>query len=176
MMQQLVVGLSAIPEEGISRSFVADKKALGITEPELFVAQPVRITCEFFRFGHEIIVQGSIRSAIRLTCGRCAEEFVLPLAVPVDAVYLPVHDVSSERAREIEAGATDVYAYVEQVLDLAEMVRDRLFLSIPLQPLCAVECKGLCPSCGMNRNVVQCQCAEVKLGSPFELLKGLRLS
>ena len=175
-MQQLMVDLPSIPEEGISRSFVANKKALGIIEPELFVVQPVRIACEFFRFGYEVVVQGSMRSAIRLTCGRCAEEFVLPLVVPLDAVYLPVHDIASQRAKELDAGVSDVYVYVEQVLDLAEMVRDKLLLSIPLQPLCAVGCQGLCPSCCVNRNTAQCQCAEVKLGSPFELLKGLRFS
>ncbi len=175
-MQQLTVDLPSIPEEGISHSFITHEKALGIVDPELLVVQPVQITCEFFRFGHEVVVQGCMRSAIRLTCGRCAEEFVLPLVVPLDAVYLPVRDISSERAKELEAGDIDVYVYVEQVLDISEMVQDRLLLSIPLQPLCAVECQGLCPSCGVNRNTVQCQCAEVKLDSPFELLKGLRFS
>jgi uncharacterized protein len=113
---------------------------------------------------------------VRLTCSRCAEEFEQPLRVDLDAVYLPMQAISSERAKELEEGETDVYAYAESVIDIAEMVRDKLVLSIPLQPHCMVGCKGLCPSCGVNRNAISCQCAEAKLGSPFEPLKGLRFS
>jgi uncharacterized protein len=173
-MQQPAVELSAIPHEGLSRAFRSSGKALGIGDPELAVVLPVEVACQFSRVDREVVVQGSLRSAVRLTCGRCAEEFVLPLSIALEAVYLPIHEISSERATALEKGATDVYSYAEQVIDIAEMVRDKLLLSIPLQPHCMVGCKGLCPSCGVNRNAVSCQCAEEKLGSPFELLKGLR--
>jgi uncharacterized protein len=175
-MQQLIVELTAIPHEGISRDFRSNGKALGSGDPELAAVQPVEIACQLYKVGHEVVVQGTLRSAVRLTCGRCAEEFVLPLSVSLDAVYLPMDEISSERAKELDEGVADVYSYAEQVIDLAEMVRDKLLLSIPLQPHCIIGCKGLCPSCGVNRNVVSCQCAEEKLGSPFELLKGLRFS
>ena len=173
-MQQLAVELWAIPPEGISHAFRTSGKALGIGDPELAVVRPVEIACRFCRVDRQVVVQGSLHSAVRLTCGRCAEEFVLPLSIGLEAVYLPIHEIASERAKALEESATDTYAYAEQVVDIAEMVRDKLLLSIPLQPHCMVGCKGLCPSCGVNRNAVSCQCAEEKLGSPFELLKGLR--
>jgi uncharacterized protein len=175
-MQQLIVELSAIPHEGICREFRSSGKALGIGGPDLAVVLPITIACQFFKVDREVVVQGGLRSAVRLMCGRCAEEFVLPLSIALEAVYFPIHESSSERARELEEGVTDVYTYTEQVIDIAEMVRDKLLLSIPLQPHCMVGCKGLCPSCGVNRNAVSCQCAEEKLGSPFALLKDLRFS
>jgi uncharacterized protein len=175
-MQRLIMDLSAIPHEGTSRHFTSTGNALGIVDTELSVVQPVEIACQFYKINHEVVVQGSLRSAVCLTCSRCAEEFEEFLSVDLDAVYLPMHAISSERAKELEEGEADVYAYVEPVIDVAEMVRDKLFLSIPLQPHCMVGCKGLCPSCGVNRNAISCQCAEEKLGSPFEPLKGLRFS
>jgi uncharacterized protein len=175
-MQRLIMELSAIPHEGISQRYSSTGSALGIADAELSVVQPVEITCHFYKVDHEVVVQGSLRSAARLTCSRCAEEFEQPLSVALDAVYLPTPEISSERAKELEEAEADVYPFTEQVIDIAEMVRDKLLLSIPLQPHCMVECKGLCPSCGVNRNVVSCQCAEEKLGSPFEPLKGLRFS
>jgi len=42
------------------------------------------------------------------------------------------------------------------VLDLSTQVRDELVLAIPFNPLCQEGCKGLCPLCGSNRNVVAC--------------------
>jgi uncharacterized protein len=175
-MQRLIIELSAIPHEGISQRYSSTGSALGIVDAELSVVQPVEITCHFYKVDHEVVVQGSLRSAARLTCSRCAEEFEQPLSVALDAVYLPTPEIASERAKELEEAEADVYPFAEQVIDVAEMVRDKLLLSIPLQPHCMVECKGLCPSCGVNRNVVSCQCAEEKLGSPFEPLKGLRFS
>jgi uncharacterized protein len=178
-MQRLVVELSAIPDEGLWRDFRSDARELGISDPDLAVVQPIDIGCQFYKVDRDVAVQGTMCSALRLTCGRCAEDFVQPLEVALNAVYLPIQEASSERAKELEEdvdSTTDVYLYAEQVVDIAEMARDRLLLSAPLQPLCRVGCQGLCPSCGLNRNTVSCQCAEEKLGSPFELLKGLRFS
>ena len=175
-MQRLIMELSAIPHEGISQRYSSTGIALGIAGAELSVVQPIEIACHFYKVDHEVVVQGSLRSAARLTCSRCAEEFEQPLSMALDAVYLPAHEISSERAEELENEEADVYPFAEQVIDIAEMVRDKLLLSIPLQSHCMAECKGLCPACGVNRNVVSCQCAEDKLGSPFEPLKGLRFS
>lgn len=175
-MPRLIMELSAIPHEGISQHFTSPGSALGIVDTELSVTQLVEIDSQFYKIDQEVVVQGSLRSAVHLTCSRCAEEFEQPLSVALDAVYLPVQAISSERTKELEQGEIDVYAYAEPVLDITEMVRDKLFFSIPLQPYCMVGCKGLCPSCGVNRNTISCQCAEEKLGSPFEPLKGLRFS
>jgi uncharacterized protein len=175
-MSRLSVELSAIPQEGLSQHFSSSGSALGIVDTELSVIHPVEIDCRLHKVDQEVIVQGSLRSAAQLTCSRCAEEFVQPLCNAVEAVYLPMQAISSERAKELESGDTDVYGYAEALVDLAEMVRDKLLLSLPLQPHCMVACKGLCPSCGVNRNTISCQCAEEKLGSPFESLKGLRFS
>ena len=175
-MPRLIMELSAIPQEGISQHFTSTGSALGFVDAELRVVQPVEIECRFFKVDEEVVVQGNLHSAVHLTCSRCAEEFKQPLSVDLEAVYLPMHAISSERAKELEEGEADVYAYAAPLIDIAEMVRDKLFFSIPLQPHCMVGCKGLCPSCGVNRNTISCQCAEEKLGSPFEPLKGLRFS
>jgi len=175
-MPRLIVEVSTIPQEGISQHFTSTGNALGIVDTELSITQLVEIECQFYKVNQEVIVQGRLRSAAHLTCSRCAEEFEQPLHVALDAVYLPMQAISSERAKELEVGEADVYGYAEPLVDIAEMVRDKLVLSIPLQPHCMAGCKGLCPSCGVNRNTISCQCAEEKLGSPFEPLKGLRFS
>ena len=175
-MHGLLVNVAAIPAEGIGWRLGGTVSELGIDHLDVTMAQPLDIECHLVRVHREVVVRGALRTAVRLSCSRCDEEFVLPLTLALDAIYLPAVDLSSERAKELDDEITDVYAYGESVIDLVEMVRDKLLLSIPLQPHCAAGCKGLCPSCGVNRNAVHCQCAEEKLGSPFELLKELRFS
>jgi len=175
-MRRLIIDLSAIGPEGISRRFTTSGRALGIVDTELNVVQPVEIDCQCYKVDQEVVVQGNLRSAVHLICSRCAEEFDQPVSATLEAAYLPLKALSSVRAHELEASEADVYGYAESVIDLAEMVRDKLLFAIPLQPHCTVGCKGLCPSCGDNRNRISCQCAEETLGSPFEPLKGLRFS
>jgi uncharacterized protein len=176
VMPQLTIELSAIPGEGTTRQFVTTATELGVAEADMVMVQPLALSCQFLKINREVVMQGALRSAVRLACSRCAEEFALPLDIALDATYLPAHEMTSERAKELEEGTADVYSYAEPVIDISEMVRDKLLLSIPLQPHCMIGCKGLCPSCGVNRNAISCQCAEERLSSPFEQLKGIRFS
>ena len=43
-------------------------------------------------------------------------------------------------------------------LDLGLTVREQLFLALPMKRLCRADCAGLCPTCGVNRNEVRCDC------------------
>jgi uncharacterized protein len=61
----------------------------------------------------------------------------------------------------------------------SEIVLDAFFwelisLALPLQPLCAEDCLGLCARCGADRNRVDCGCEELKPPSPFAVLAALR--
>ena len=54
------------------------------------------------------------------------------------------------------SGGTDrdeeAYPLTGDELDLEPLARDAVLLELPLAPLCAEDCQGLCPTCGANRN------------------------
>ncbi|MFB3072964.1 MAG: DUF177 domain-containing protein [bacterium] len=43
-----------------------------------------------------------------------------------------------------------------------------------MQPLCHPDCKGLCSSCGSNRNLVPCSCSAEEVDERFAALKQLQ--
>ncbi|MBI3635882.1 MAG: DUF177 domain-containing protein, partial [Candidatus Rokubacteria bacterium] len=43
-------------------------------------------------------------------------------------------------------------------LDVSRLVETETSLALPMKPLCRPDCRGLCPLCGGNRNVVSCTC------------------
>lgn len=45
-------------------------------------------------------------------------------------------------------------------LDLELWLAGEVLLLLPENPLCSPDCKGLCPSCGVNRNEMSCACPE----------------
>src|SRR5690606_29976088 len=43
-------------------------------------------------------------------------------------------------------------------IDLRALLREVVALALPVQPLCRESCRGLCPACGVDRNVEPCDC------------------
>ncbi|MBI3327108.1 MAG: DUF177 domain-containing protein [Nitrospinae bacterium] len=174
-MRQLVIELSEIFDEGITRHCIIAGATLGIAHHEVALTQPVDVDCQLFKVNRDVVVHGTIGITLRLLCSRCAEEFTCAFRNPLDAVFIPAEETSPKREKALEDDETEALTYVGRAINLAEMVREKVFLSVPLQPLCALRCKGLCPHCGVNWNLTTCQCVQEELESPFQLLKELRL-
>jgi uncharacterized protein len=48
-------------------------------------------------------------------------------------------------------------------------------LEIPYKPLCAEECAGLCPTCGVDLNTVACNCSNAVKSLGFSPLQGFKV-
>lgn len=59
------------------------------------------------------------------------------------------------------------------LVDLGEALREYALLELPMQPLCKPDCKGLCPTCGADRNLGDCGCATDDGDDRFAVLKNL---
>jgi uncharacterized protein len=59
------------------------------------------------------------------------------------------------------------------MIDLGEAIRQQFLLSMDLIPVCTPDCRGLCPTCGVNLNIESCQCPPQEVPNPFEVLKNL---
>jgi uncharacterized protein len=62
----------------------------------------------------------------------------------------------------------------QHVLDLAEVVRQAIFVTLPMHPLCTEECTGLCSQCGQNLKDGRCECTTEVADPRFEILKQLQ--
>jgi len=102
---------------------------------------------------------GTIETTLELACGRCLEPFSLPIAVGFDLRYLPQAENRGEEEREVEEDDLSTAFYQGEAINLRDLVREQLYLTLPMKPLCRAECRGLCPECGANLNAVTCGCA-----------------
>ena len=79
-------------------------------------------------------------------------------------------ELFEESAREGES-----YPLRTDHIDLAPLAREALVLDLPLAPLCAEDCHGLCPTCGADLNRGVCNCATA-VGDPrwaaLDVLRG----
>jgi uncharacterized protein len=138
--------------------------------------EPITGSIDFTNADSHIVVRGSFKTSILMDCSRCLEPTKMPVVVKIEE-ELPI---PSQQA--ILAGHVDVEEAEEEVLepfflhnifDLSEYIRQAILMEAPLKPLCSEECKGLCPTCGMNLNEGACDCPEDLSASPFAALTDL---
>jgi uncharacterized protein len=48
--------------------------------------------------------------------------------------------------------------YVDDQIDLGQLMSEQFHLVLPMKPLCRETCRGLCPQCGTNLNAGSCEC------------------
>jgi uncharacterized protein len=112
------------------------------------------------RVGRDILVKGRITAPLKAECSRCLADIGLGADVAFTVLF-------SERsafgpAQEEAEGDGGQQFYSGPVIELDEALRDELVLSLPMVPRCAEDCKGLCPSCGVNLNAGACGCVAVE--------------
>ena len=64
--------------------------------------------------------------------------------------------------------AADVFAGME--LDLTEIVVSNILLNLSYKYLCSEDCKGLCPHCGTDLNLQDCDCDKEYIDPRWEKL------
>jgi uncharacterized protein len=130
--------------------------------------------------GTTVILEVRVSSVIEVTCSRCLDPFTVPVYVDVTTRFVPpadfakVTEETAARAGRLKAGDADededgagvdehvlgLAEYRDEKIDLGEVVREQLYLALPMKPLCREDCKGLCPVCGANRNRETCTCQQ----------------
>ena len=79
-----------------------------------------------------------------------------------------------EGEREIEEDDLTTAFYENDEIDLGQLMQEQFYLSLPMKPLCAGDCKGLCPMCGTNLNRGTCACDPQWEDPRLAALKALR--
>ena len=102
---------------------------------------------------------GTVETTLELVCGRCLEPFRLPVTAGFDLRYLPHGENRGEGELEVEEDDLSTAYYRDDRIDLGGLVREQLYLTLPMKPLCRAECRGLCSECGANLNAAACGCA-----------------
>ena len=106
----------------------------------------------------EIRLQGRLQTTVEVICARCLEPIRLPVDKEFDLYYRPVQTIAREEEVEIDDAELEVGFYQGQGLLLEDALKEQILLELPMKSLCRPDCRGLCPQCGQNRNVVQCDC------------------
>lgn len=172
----LTIIVSRIPPEGMAVNTDLSPGQVHLEGEDSFRLEGGRLQSHLDRGDDDTVhVRGHLSAEVGLQCGRCLEPFRLPLEQELDLFYLPHRpDQGEEEEDEVELSDRDMVVayYRDDTLDLGEVLREQIFLALPLAHVCREDCKGLCRSCGANRNLAACACVP-ETDSPFASLRTL---
>jgi uncharacterized protein len=153
----MILDLSTIrqPETPVSRRY--EPSAFEGRFTDFRVAAPVELSGTVHKDKDRFRFVGTVRTRLELACSRCLEPFALPVDAAFDVRYLPQSENTGEE-REVEEDDLSVAFYRDDAIDFGQLLEEQFYLAIPMKPLCREDCKGLCPSCGVNLNVETCGC------------------
>lgn len=156
-----------ISSEQINEMLHADAKRDQL-EASLFSAQtPIQLDAWLTRNEEDVFFRAKAAGALRVVCVRCLEEYTLEIPFELTGLFCP----QSEDGAAADIEDESQYIYKHDEIDPTDAIREHLFLSLPLNPVCREDCAGLCPSCGINRNRETCVCKQEHLDSRFEKLR-----
>jgi len=145
---------------GATRHYEVDEPS-EIADPNLSLIGPTRGQVSFLRTQRGILVTAQLTQTVRVECVRCLAEMEVPLTIQIEEEFFPTIDLKTglpitwtEEDEVEEASLIDE----KHTLDLLEVTRQELLLALPAHPLCRLDCAGLCPVCGADRNVEACDC------------------
>jgi uncharacterized protein len=140
---RLNVGFIIHENIGYSRDFPIEVEYI-LLPPDLTLRN-LRGTVRVSRAVQGLLVQTVMSAQVEAECGRCLDPMLQSLQVEFTELYaFNRKGVTESGLRVPETGK----------IDLAPMLREEMLLAIPINPVCRIDCNGLCLVCGENLNLV----------------------
>ncbi len=124
----------------------------------------------------EIRVRGHLAVTMHCDCNRCLEPAEFALDSSFDLFYRPAEVAGKENDEvEIDEGEAEIAFYDGAGIELKDVLREHVLLSMPMQRVCREDCQGMCPVCGQNRNLINCGCEAKLVDDRWSALKKVQV-
>ncbi len=144
---------------------------LDLNEERVTVVAPPRVTGRIQQTDSKVTVKGEATAELRLECDRCLKSVPVPVSSSFEVEYVTPETYQADPAAELLDEDLALSVFDGEAIDIDELVREQLLLALPAQVLCQEECKGLCPACGGDRNLADCECEEAEIDPRWAGLK-----
>ena len=167
------IELDSLGERGGRFSHVYRAEELFL-EDDIRAMEPAEVHGEIRRQGNEVELRGDLDAKIQVACGRCLAPVVLPVHTCFTERFVPAVSWRSEEQHELREDELNLAVFDGAAIEIDDVVREEILLAMPSHILCRDDCKGLCPICGIDRNVSSCQCGTADRDSHWHALENLR--
>lgn len=159
------IHLDDIPESGLVLNFSGTENVLTDSLNRIKNIQAGEIRP--YLYGHlhvERLVDGALLSgkvvgSVELQCARCLVDYTLEPEVDMHVLVVPKGSGEKKRLQERDSDE-NVFFIDGMEFDPGDVIVQEILLALPMKPLCAEDCKGICQTCGNLQ--AQCSCPKEK--------------
>jgi len=124
--------------------------------------------------GNEVFVNGHVDTRAQVECDRCLKPVEVPVNADFELEYISGSEYESSAAAELTEAEMSVSVFDGKAIDVDEIVKEQILLTVPTRMLCREDCKGICPECGTDRNTGECSCVTSDIDPRWAALKKLK--
>jgi len=167
------IELDKLEEHGGKFTRLYEANELSLDDPEVRLVEPAQISARVRLEGKDAELQGKLLAKLEVVCGRCLQPVELPVSAEFHERFVRAVSWASEEQHEVQAEDLNISVFDGEAIELDDVVREELLLAVPVNVLCREDCRGLCPICGIDRNMSSCQCEISEIDSRWQKLKEL---
>ena len=142
-------------------------------DERVLLSAPASVIGKVRLAGNEVFVNGHVDARARVECDRCLQPVELPVTADFELEYIPGSEYETSAAAELTEAELSVAVFDGEAIDVDEIVKEQILLSVPTRMLCRDDCKGICPECGADLNAGDCNCVRDEIDPRWAALKNL---
>lgn len=155
-----------------SRVYAIDDLVLGDEEVRLIA--PAEISGHARRNGGEVELRGKLQAKLESVCGRCLQPVEVPISTDFTERFVRAVGWAADEQHELQEDDLNLAVFDGAAIELDDLLREEILLAVPANVLCREDCQGLCPICGIDKNLGSCQCETKEIDSRWQKLKELQ--
>ncbi|MFH1489485.1 MAG: DUF177 domain-containing protein [Pseudomonadota bacterium] len=140
----------------------------------LFFEKPLEVRVSLYKAGDRFVLEGKLDGVLEAQCDRCLDPFSRVLDAAFRVFFARPLKGTAKTDVEILDEDVEVDFVRDEEVELDGIIREQVYLSLPIKCLCSDRCAGLCPSCGGNLNKGECKCRREHGHPAFAKLKNLK--
>src|SRR5262245_24933843 len=144
---------------------------LNLVDERVRVTEPVPVNGGVRSSGNEVQVSGRVETRVNVECDRCLKAIEFPVSTGFKLQYITGQQYQMSHGAELTEDELALSVFDGDAIDVDEIVREQLLLSVPDRALCDENCKGICSICGTNLNIGSCECTSPEIDPRWAALK-----
>ena len=163
---------SLVGKGGFTHDYAAGELAL--SDERVSVAVPPKVSGRIRRAERKVVVEGKVDTVAEVECDRCLGLVTLPIDTEFRVEYVTRDAYLAIESAELAEEDLALSVFDGDFVDIDQIIREELLLAVPTQVICREDCKGLCPMCGVDRNLIDCDCKATEIDPRWTELENLR--
>ena len=124
------------------------------------------VSCDKTSTGYRIY--GNIVCNNKFSCDRCLIEYKKKINTSFNTILTNDSDIVRDKNTDVI-----MFTISDDFVDLSGILHDIIEIEKPIKRLCSDDCKGICPSCGLDLNHNDCSCKHNSSNNELNKLKDL---